>query len=85
MGSLFGGGFGSRRIELEDAADVMEARPGSAAGVAEQIRAGQADYVGAVQRDPSVRAKEEFAVVPAWPAIGALVLAVIFVVLVIVA
>jgi hypothetical protein len=85
MGSLFGGGIGSRRIEPEDAIEIMEARPGSAAGVAEQIRAGQADYASAVQRDPSVQAKEEFVIVPAWPAIGALVLAIIFVVLAVIA
>jgi len=84
MGSMLGAGFGSRRIEPENLAEVMEARPESAAGVAEQIRAAQLDYAGAVERDPSVRAKEEFAAVPAWPAIGALVLAVIFVVLAIV-
>lgn len=72
--------LGRGRIEPENPADVMESRPGSAAGVAEQIRAGQLDYANAVQRDPSVRAKEEFVVVPAWPAIIALALAVIFVV-----
>lgn len=85
MGSMLGAGLGSRRVEVDDPANVMEARPGSAAGVAEQIRAGQLDYAGAVQRDPSVRAEEEFVAVPAWPAITALVVAVVFVVVAIIA
>lgn len=61
-------------------ASVMGTRPGSAAGVASAIRAGQLDYADAVQRDPSVRAEDAFVVRPSWPAIGALVLAVVFVI-----
>lgn len=84
MVSMLGGGLGPRSVEPEDPTKVLQPRPGSAAGVAEQIRAAQVDYAGAVQRDPSVRAKEEFVAVPAWPAILALVVAVIFVVVAVV-
>lgn len=80
MGSVLGGRLGPRDIEPEDPTKILQPRPGSAAGVAEQIRAGQLDYADAVKRDPTMQAEEEFAVMPAWPAIGALVLAVLFVV-----
>lgn len=80
VGSVLGGRLGPRDIEPEDPTKILQPRPGSAAGVAEQIRAGQLDYADAVKRDPTMQAEEEFAVMPAWPAIGALVLAVLFVV-----
>ncbi|GGB38420.1 hypothetical protein GCM10011492_31470 [Flexivirga endophytica] len=79
-------GPGIGEIDLEDpTGSVMGARPGSAAGVAAAIRTGQEDYEGAVGRDPSVRAKDEFVVEPAWAPIAALVLAVILVVVALVA
>lgn len=59
---------------------VMEARPGSAAGVAVAISAGQRDYDDAVKRDPSVRAADKIVVAPAWPAIGAIVVAIVCIV-----
>ncbi|GAB3499660.1 hypothetical protein [Flexivirga sp.] len=73
-------GPGMGKIDLENpTASVMEARPGSAAGVAAAIRTGQEDYTRAVQHDPSLQAQDELVASPAWPAIAALALAVIFV------
>lgn len=66
-------------------ASVMAPRPGSAAGVAAAIRDGQLDYADAVRRDPSVQAADTLHVEPAWPAIGALALAVACVVVAVVA
>lgn len=80
------GGPGLGDIDSDNpTASVMAPRPGSAAGVAAAIRAGQADYADAVKRDPSVRARDELAVEPAWPAIGAVVLAIICIVTAVVA
>lgn len=75
-------GPGLGEVDMDDpTGSVMGARPGSAAAVAAAIRTGQEDYARAVERDPSVRAKDEYVVVPAWPAIGAVVLAVVCVVM----
>lgn len=78
--------FGSATVDPDQPTEsVMEARPGSAEGVARAIRAGQLDYADAVQRDPSVRAADEFVVSPAWPAIGAVVLAIVCIVTAVIA
>jgi hypothetical protein len=73
-----GGNIGKE--DTDDLASAMRTRPGSAANVASAIRNAQLDYGSAVQRDSSVEAADEVVVQPAWPAIGALVLAVVCVV-----
>lgn len=67
--------------EKDPTSSVMRVRGGSAAGVASQIRTGQQDYADALRRDPSVQADDRVRAEPAWPALGALALAVVLVVL----
>lgn len=67
-------------IDPKDPSSVMQVRPGSAASVASAIRDGQLDYAAATQRDESYKANDEVTVRPAWPAISALVIALVCIV-----
>lgn len=80
LGGLGGLGPGLGPIDPEDPGAVMQSRPGSAATVGSAIRDGQLDYAGAAARDASYEAEDQVTVGPAWPAIGALALAVVCIV-----
>ena len=82
-GLLPGGNLG--KDEPADLSSAMSTRPGSAANVASAIRDAQLDYSSAVQRDSSIKAEDKVVVKPAWPAIAALALAVVCVVIAIAA
>lgn len=83
-GLMAGPGLGP--IDVQDPTkSVMSNRPGSAASVASAIRAGQLDYSAAATRDASYTAKDEVVVRPAGPAITALVLAAVLVIVAILA
>lgn len=73
-------GPGLGPIDENNPNSVMKVRSGSAAAVAGAIRDGQLDYAGATARDASYIANDEVAAVPAWPAIIALLAAVVCVV-----
>ncbi|MDN5805021.1 MAG: hypothetical protein L0H26_10640, partial [Microlunatus sp.] len=81
LGALGALGSGIGPVDSDDPDAFMQARRGSAARVAQAIRDGQMDYASATQRDAAYTAADTVAVRPAWPAIGALALAVLFVVI----
>lgn len=83
--SLLRMGPGLGPVDEKNPTSVMKVRPGSAAAVASAIRDGQLDYAAATKRDASYLANDEVVAHPAWPAVTALVLAVLCVVVAILA